>query len=104
MVDRERLIQIIQEAVGGCARHWAALIADNLLKHGVKIPYQETAGQSPIEVLDLSARAYNALKRSGINTVEELQALDEEKLARLRGIGATNLCEILTKRGSSIEN
>ena len=104
MVERERLIQIIQDAVDGCARNWAALIADNLIKHGVRLPYRENKWQAPIESLDLSARAYNALKRSGINTVEELQAMDEEKLARLRGIGSTVLCEILTKRGGSNEN
>lgn len=104
MVDRERLIRIIQEAVDGCTRHWAALIADNLIKHGVKLPHQEIKGHTSIDVLELSARAYNALKRSGINTVEELQALDNKQLARLRGIGPTIVCEILTKKGSSNEN
>lgn len=35
MTERERLIELIQSAVGGCARHWAEVIADYLLDHGV---------------------------------------------------------------------
>lgn len=35
---RERLINTIQDAVGGCARHWAELIADRLLAEGVVVP------------------------------------------------------------------
>ena len=34
---REKLITMIQEAVGGCARHWAELIADHLIAHGVTV-------------------------------------------------------------------
>ena len=35
MTERERLAELIQSAVGGCARHWAEVIADYLLDHGV---------------------------------------------------------------------
>lgn len=35
---RERLIEMIQDSVGGCARHWAEIIADNLLANGVIVP------------------------------------------------------------------
>lgn len=35
---RERLIEMIQNSVGGCARHWAEIIADNLLANGVICP------------------------------------------------------------------
>ena len=31
MPEKELMIQLIQEAVGGCARHWAEVIADHLL-------------------------------------------------------------------------
>ena len=34
MVQRERLIEIIQKSVGGCARNWAEVIADGLLADG----------------------------------------------------------------------
>ena len=32
---RDKLIELIQNAVGGCARHWAELIADALIANGV---------------------------------------------------------------------
>ena len=38
MTDRDRLIELIQCAVNGCARHWAEIIADHLLANGVIVP------------------------------------------------------------------
>ena len=38
MDEKEKLIELIQSAVGGCARNWAEIIADNLLANGVKLP------------------------------------------------------------------
>jgi hypothetical protein len=35
---RDRLIELIQDSVGGCARHWAEIIADHLLAEGVIVP------------------------------------------------------------------
>ena len=35
--SRERLVEMIQDAVGGCARHWAEIIADRLLANGVVV-------------------------------------------------------------------
>ena len=35
---RERLIELIQTSVGGCARHCAEVIADYLLENGVVVP------------------------------------------------------------------
>ncbi len=32
---RDRLSNMIQDAVGGCAKHWADIIADKLLAEGV---------------------------------------------------------------------
>ena len=32
---REKLVEIIQNSVGGCARHWAEVIADGLIANGV---------------------------------------------------------------------
>lgn len=34
---REKLVEIIQNSVGGCARHWAEIIADGLIAHGVTL-------------------------------------------------------------------
>ena len=46
MTDRvkEKLVEIIQNSVGGCARHWAEVIADGLIAHGVTV--QEQSGNS----------------------------------------------------------
>lgn len=35
---RNRLIELIQNSVNGCARHWAEIIADYLLANGVIVP------------------------------------------------------------------
>ena len=35
---RDRLIELIQNAVGGCAKYWAKTIADHLLRNGVVVP------------------------------------------------------------------
>ena len=34
---RAKLVEIIQNSVGGCARHWAEVIADGLIAHGVTV-------------------------------------------------------------------
>jgi hypothetical protein len=34
---REKLVEIIQSSVGGCARHWAEVIADGLIANGVTV-------------------------------------------------------------------
>ena len=34
---REKLVEIIQNSVGGCARHWAEVIADGLIANGVTV-------------------------------------------------------------------
>ena len=34
---REKLVEIIQNSVGGCASHWAEVIADGLIAHGVTV-------------------------------------------------------------------
>lgn len=35
---RDKLIETIQNSVGGCARHWAEVIADGLIDSGVILP------------------------------------------------------------------
>lgn len=98
MDDRERMIRLIQDAVGGCARHWAALIADHLMQHGVGFFGVH------IEKLNLSPRAYNALRRNGIDTVEKLRNTDEEQLKYFKYVGKTVLAEILAKRNGGTDD
>jgi len=35
---RDRLVELIQNAVDGCASYWAELIADHLIENGVVVP------------------------------------------------------------------
>lgn len=35
---RNKLIELIQESVDGCARYWASVIADHLIENGVILP------------------------------------------------------------------
>jgi len=48
----------------------------------------------PIDALNLSTRARNALVRAGITTVEDLAARSDVELLLLRGFGPTSLAEV----------
>lgn len=51
----------------------------------------------PIDVLELSVRSYNCLRRAGINTMGDLLLLSEDKLRTIRNLGNKSLREILMK-------
>ena len=44
---REKLVEIIQNSVGGCTRHWAEVIADGLIAHGVTVQEWISANEPP---------------------------------------------------------
>lgn len=48
-----------------------------------------------LEALNLSVRAYNSLKRAGINTVGQVIDLQEDGILRIRNLGQLQLDEIL---------
>ena len=50
-----------------------------------------------IEDLDLSVRAYNCLKRAGINTVQELTLMRPEDLMKVRNLGKKSMEEVVQK-------
>ena len=52
-----------------------------------------------IEELDLSVRAFNCLKRAGINTVAELIQKDQEDMMKVRNLGKKSLEEVEQKLG-----
>lgn len=52
---------------------------------------------TPIEVLELSVRPYNCLKRNGIHTLEQLLECTEEDLMNLRNFGQKSMEEIKQK-------
>ena len=67
-------------------------------------PYQQQEDDStiPIEeasvdILDLSVRLYNCLRRANINTVGQLLDLSKESLLRIRNLGQHSLQELEMK-------
>ena len=46
---REKLIELIQSAVDGCATYWAGLIADHLIAHGVTVQEWIPVSEPPEE-------------------------------------------------------
>ncbi len=70
--------------------HEMAIIYLKKLKSGER--FTEDA---PIEKLNISARAYNCLKRNGINTVEQVASLSETELMQIRTVGRTTALEII---------
>jgi len=53
--------------------------------------------QLPIEAMELSVRTYNALKRAGIQTVQEIICTPTISLKKIRFLGAKGLNEIANK-------
>ncbi|MBA3921806.1 MAG: hypothetical protein H0X31_08950, partial [Nostocaceae cyanobacterium] len=51
----------------------------------------------PVELLNLSLRAYNSLKRNDINTIRELQNCSDEVLLNIKNFGQTSLTEVRSK-------
>ncbi|HZK54158.1 MAG TPA: DNA-directed RNA polymerase subunit alpha [Desulfosporosinus sp.] len=47
-----------------------------------------------IEDLNLSVRAYNGLKRAGVNTLEDLTQKTEEDMSKMRNLGSKSLEEV----------
>ena len=51
---------------------------------------------APIELLELSVRAFNSLVRSNIDTVAQLQDLSDFDLMNIRNFGQNSLDEVNT--------
>jgi len=58
---------------------------------------KEKALEMTIEELDMSVRAFNCLKRAGINTVEDLINRSEEDMIKVRNLGKKSLEEVIQK-------
>ena len=59
--------------------------------------HREKVLEMTIEELDLSVRAYNCLKRAGINTVAELVQRNQEEMMKVRNLGKKSLEEVEQK-------
>ena len=58
---------------------------------------KEKVLEMSIEELDLSVRAFNCLKRAGINTVNELVQRNQEDMMKVRNLGKKSLEEVEQK-------
>ena len=53
--------------------------------------------ETSIDDLDFSVRAYNCLKRAGINTLGDLTAKSETEMMKIRNLGKKSLKEVIDK-------
>ena len=53
--------------------------------------------ETPIEEIEFSVRAYNCLKRAGINTMQDLIDKKEVEVTKIRNLGKKSLKEVLDK-------
>lgn len=53
--------------------------------------------KQPIEDLEFSVRSYNCLKRSGINTIEDLLNKTEEEMLKVRNLGKKSYDEVISR-------
>ena len=66
-------------------------------RQAIRAAIPETLFNMPVEKLDISVRAMNCLRRSGINTVGELASLDEKEISALRNFGQKSRQEVAEK-------
>ena len=53
--------------------------------------------ETPIEEIEFSVRAYNCLKRAGINTMQDLIDKKETEVTKIRNLGKKSLKEVIDK-------
>ncbi len=58
---------------------------------------KEKALEMTIEELDLGVRAFNCLKRAGVNTVNDLISKSPEEMMKVRNLGKKSLEEVISK-------
>ncbi len=58
---------------------------------------KEKVLEMTIEELDLSVRAFNCLKRAGVNTVGDLISKSPEEMMKVRNLGKKSLEEVISK-------
>jgi DNA-directed RNA polymerase subunit alpha len=69
-------------------------VIDVVRPDGSAIPIPPRVFDMPIEELDLTVRAYNCLKRSGITKVGQILTMSEEDLLAVRNFGEKSLNEL----------
>lgn len=95
-----------EEAISGAAKilseHLSLFVSltDQVIPVSMVQPEDDNKGkvlEMTIEELDLSVRAYNCLKRAGINSVAELVQRNQEDMMKVRNLGRKSLEEVEQK-------
>lgn len=68
----------------------------NMIKQNNDDPVQK-ALETSIEELELSVRAYNCLRRAGVNNVQDLTSKTESEMKKIRNLGKISLEEVISK-------
>lgn len=64
----------------------------------VSIPFGEKTLDSSVDEIDFSVRSSNCLKRTGMMQIRDVvEAIEDERLLRVRNLGKTSCSEIQTK-------
>ena len=64
----------------------------------VSLPFSEKTLDSSVDEIDFSVRASNCLKRTGMMQIRDvIEAIEDERLLRVRNLGKTSYSEIQTK-------
>ena len=64
----------------------------------VRLPFGEKTLDSSVDEIDFSVRASNCLKRTGMMQIRDVvEAIEDERLLRVRNLGKTSYSEIQTK-------
>lgn len=64
----------------------------------VSLPFGEKTLDSSVDEIDFSVRASNCLKRTGMMQIRDVvEAIEDERLLRVRNLGKTSYSEIQTK-------
>lgn len=82
MLDmKNRMADEIQNAVGGCARHWAEIIADHLIARGAVLPPCKAGDELDGKIVDQVTYKTMANFNGSITTVQEveLRRMDENR-------------------------
>ena len=58
---------------------------------------RQKALETSIDDLDLSVRAYNCLKRAGVNNLQDLTNKSEMEMMKIRNLGKKSLKEVIDK-------
>ena len=87
---------LIQSAESNGLIHTICSIFGKSVK--VSIPFGEKTLDSSVDDIDLSVRSSNCLKRTGMMQIRDVvEAIEDERLLRVRNLGKTSYSEIQTK-------